>query len=69
MERRLGPAVARTRFVGYTDRPEDFMAAADVFCLPSYREGFGMVIIEAAAAGSRRSARASTASPMPSRRT
>lgn len=51
MERRLGPALARCRFVGYTERPEDFMAAADVFCLPSYREGFGMVIIEAAAAG------------------
>jgi glycosyltransferase involved in cell wall biosynthesis len=51
MERRLGASLARTRFVGYTDRPEDFMAAADVFCLPSYREGFGMVIIEAAAAG------------------
>lgn len=51
MERRLGPALDRTRCVGYTDRPEDFMAAADVFCLPSYREGFGMVIIEAAAAG------------------
>lgn len=51
MERRLGPALVRTRFIGYTDRPEDFMAAADVFCLPSYREGFGMVIIEAAAAG------------------
>ncbi len=51
MERRLGATLARTRFVGYTERPEDFMAAADVFCLPSYREGFGMVIIEAAAAG------------------
>jgi glycosyltransferase involved in cell wall biosynthesis len=51
MEHRLGPALARTRFVGYTDRPEEFMVAADVFCLPSYREGFGMVIIEAAAAG------------------
>ena len=41
----------RIRHVGYTDEPERYMAAADVFCLPSYREGFGAVIIEAAAAG------------------
>jgi len=26
------------------------MAAADVFCLPSYREGFGQVAVEASAA-------------------
>lgn len=51
LEVRLGAALARTRFVGHTDRPEDFMAAADAFCLPSYREGFGMVVVEAAAAG------------------
>ena len=37
--------------VGYTSRPEDYMASADIFCLPSYREGFGSVIIEAAATG------------------
>ena len=37
--------------VGFTNKPEDYMAAADVFCLPSYREGFGSVLIEAAAAG------------------
>jgi glycosyltransferase involved in cell wall biosynthesis len=34
---------------GYTATPEDYMAAADVLCLPSYREGFGSVILEAAA--------------------
>ncbi|MFC1626395.1 glycosyltransferase family 4 protein [Pseudomonadota bacterium] len=41
----------RIHFVGYTDRPESCFAAADIFCLPSYREGFGSVIIEAAACG------------------
>ncbi len=38
-------------FINYTDRPESCFAAADIFCLPSYREGFGSVIIEAAACG------------------
>jgi glycosyltransferase involved in cell wall biosynthesis len=38
-------------FENYTDAPEKYMAASDVFCLPSYREGFGLVIIEAASAG------------------
>jgi glycosyltransferase involved in cell wall biosynthesis len=37
--------------MGYVDRPEKHMSAADIFCLPSYREGFGLVIIEAAAVG------------------
>lgn len=32
-----------------TDQPADYMNAADILCLPSYREGFGVVIIEAAA--------------------
>ena len=45
------PAAGQVQFVDYTDRPEDYMNAADVFCLPSYREGFGSVIIEAAAVG------------------
>jgi len=46
-----GNSVGRLLFAGYTDRPEDYYACADVFCLPSYREGFGSSILEAAAAG------------------
>jgi len=41
----------KVHFIGFTEYPEDYIAAADVLCLPSYREGFGQVIIEAAAAG------------------
>lgn len=41
----------RIRWFGPTPTPERYMAAADVFVLPSYREGFGSVIIEAAACG------------------
>jgi glycosyltransferase involved in cell wall biosynthesis len=37
--------------VGYTNHPEHYMNMADVFCLPSHREGFGSVIIEAACCG------------------
>ncbi|WP_288077674.1 glycosyltransferase family 4 protein [Pseudomonas sp.] len=37
--------------VGFTKRPQDYMAASDVFCMPSYREGFGLAVIEASAAG------------------
>ncbi len=40
-----------THIVGYSDRPEAYMAIADLLCLPSYREGFGTVVIEAAAMG------------------
>ncbi|MGH7289952.1 MAG: glycosyltransferase family 4 protein [Myxococcota bacterium] len=47
----LGAAHDRVRFHGYTAAPERFFAAADVLCLPSYREGFGNVVIEAAACG------------------
>lgn len=35
----------------YTKNPEQYMQAADLFCLPSVREGFGLSVIEAAACG------------------
>ena len=46
-----GAAAGRVRFVDYTDRPEDYLAAADLVCVPSYREGFCTVVVEAAASG------------------
>lgn len=43
--------IDRLHLLGHTAEPEKVMAAADFFCLPSYREGFGSVVIEAAATG------------------
>lgn len=37
--------------IGYQPDPERWMATFDLFCLPSYREGFGNVVLEAAAMG------------------
>lgn len=39
----------RLYYVSFSSTPEHYMMSADIFCLPSYREGFGMTIIEAAA--------------------
>jgi glycosyltransferase involved in cell wall biosynthesis len=41
----------KIRIVGYSTEPEKYMAISDGLCLPSYREGFGTVVIEAAAMG------------------
>jgi glycosyltransferase involved in cell wall biosynthesis len=43
--------IKQLRFVGFVNRPEYYLAAANTLCLPSYREGFGNVIIEAGAMG------------------
>ncbi|MCX5811484.1 MAG: glycosyltransferase family 4 protein [Proteobacteria bacterium] len=43
--------IDKIHFYDFTDAPEKFMAASDVFCLPSYREGFGIAVIEAGSAG------------------
>jgi glycosyltransferase involved in cell wall biosynthesis len=51
MTRLFGKCLPRVHFFGFTSVPEEFMAGADVLCLPSYREGFGTVLINAAAVG------------------
>ena len=43
--------IQNAHVVDYTSTPEAYMAIADILCLPSYREGFGTVVIEAAAMG------------------
>lgn len=47
----LAKCLGQFHRIGFANNPEDYMACADIFCLPSYREGFGSVIIEAAAVG------------------
>ncbi|MBT8552005.1 glycosyltransferase family 4 protein [Polynucleobacter paneuropaeus] len=37
------------QWIGSSFEPEKYMAAADILVLPSFREGFGSVVIEAAA--------------------
>ena len=51
MESILENCLERVYFIGYSSDPEKYMAASDLLCLPSYREGFGSVVLEAAATG------------------
>lgn len=52
LEINLRPAAGdRLKLFPFTRQPEDYVVAADVLVLPSVREGFGMVIVEAAAMG------------------
>jgi len=41
----------QVHFVAHSSDPEKYMAMADIFVLPSHREGFGLSVIEAASAG------------------
>ena len=43
--------VNQVQFFDYTSNPQKYLAAADILVLPSHREGFGVIIIEAAAMG------------------
>jgi glycosyltransferase involved in cell wall biosynthesis len=51
MQAKLGHVLNRVKRIGFTTDPAIYMQAADIFCLPSYREGFGSSVIEAAACG------------------
>ena len=42
-------SIDKIHFIEFTNEPEKYMSAADIFCLPSYREGFGMAALEAGA--------------------
>lgn len=56
-------APANVRFLGPVESPRDAYAAADVFCLPSHYEAFGLVLLEAMAQA--RPVVATTAGGMP----
>jgi glycosyltransferase involved in cell wall biosynthesis len=43
--------LGRVRLIGFSSEPYRYLAASNALCLPSYREGFSTVIIEAAAMG------------------
>ncbi len=49
LEHRSRRGTGRVLWLGQTSHPEHYMASAEVLVLPSYREGFGSVVIEAAA--------------------
>ncbi len=38
-------------YFDFTEKPEDWFSFSDILCLPSHREGFGTVVIEAASCG------------------
>mgnify|MGYP006178023457 CR=1 FL=1 len=38
-------------YFNFTTKPQDWFSLADILCIPSHREGFGTVVIEAASCG------------------
>ncbi len=41
----------KIHYLGYKKKPEYYLSISDIYCMPSYREGFGTTVIEAAAMG------------------
>jgi len=48
---KLGKRLENFRYIPFTTGAEKYMAASDIFCFPSLREGFGLAIIEAGSSG------------------
>ena len=48
---KLPENIGHMKVLGATLNPEKFYSVADIFCLPSYREGFGTAVLEASAYG------------------
>jgi glycosyltransferase involved in cell wall biosynthesis len=46
-----GPHARDLHFVAFTKTPQNYLVASDIFCLPSYREGFPISVLEAGASG------------------
>jgi len=42
---------SKIHYLGYKKEPEYYLSISDIYCMPSYREGFGTTVIEAAAMG------------------
>ncbi len=51
LRERAAPLGERVRFLGWREDKRDLLAAADIFVLPSRREGVGVAALEAMAAG------------------
>jgi glycosyltransferase involved in cell wall biosynthesis len=53
LETELAPLEDRVHVLGFVARPEleALLAGADVFCLPSLKEGFGLPVLEAMSQG------------------
>lgn len=51
LEQEWAGCAQKIHCVNYTQQPERYMSAADVFCLPSYLEGFSSATIQAAGVG------------------
>lgn len=51
LEQEWAACAQKIHCVSYTQQPERYMSAADVFCLPSYLEGFSSATIQAAGVG------------------